>query len=243
MPWIYLSPHLDDAVYSCGGLIWEQTQAGEGVEIWTVCAGDPPPGPLAPFAQALHARWGTDREAVRVRRVEDARAAARVGAEIRHFPLADCIYRRAPSGNALYGSEEAIFGAVHVAEQPVVDWLSGLLAQIPVGARLVCPLTLGGHVDHHLVRRAAEQAGRISAFYPDFPYAARGGGNAENCVPAGWGQTVAPLSEAALQAWVEGAALYASQLSTFWADHAALGAEYRAYARQHEGIRLWTRSG
>ena len=49
--WIYLSPHFDDAVLSCGWLIWQQAQAGQRVEIWTVCAGEIPPGPLTPFAQ------------------------------------------------------------------------------------------------------------------------------------------------------------------------------------------------
>ncbi|MBA4379671.1 MAG: PIG-L family deacetylase, partial [Anaerolinea sp.] len=58
MRWIYISPHLDDAVLSCGGLIWEQSHAGTQVEIWTVCTGDPPEGPLSPFAEVLHAEWG-----------------------------------------------------------------------------------------------------------------------------------------------------------------------------------------
>jgi LmbE family N-acetylglucosaminyl deacetylase len=33
MRWIYLSPHFDDAVLSCGGLIFDQAQAGTPVEI------------------------------------------------------------------------------------------------------------------------------------------------------------------------------------------------------------------
>jgi len=39
MRWIYLSPHFDDAVLSCGGLIFDQTCGGTAVEIWTVFAG------------------------------------------------------------------------------------------------------------------------------------------------------------------------------------------------------------
>ena len=35
MRWVYLSPHLDDAVFSAGGLIYEQAQGGLPVEIWT----------------------------------------------------------------------------------------------------------------------------------------------------------------------------------------------------------------
>ena len=47
MHWIYLSPHFDDAVLSCGGMIWEQVHSGETVEIWTLCAGQIPKGPAA----------------------------------------------------------------------------------------------------------------------------------------------------------------------------------------------------
>ena len=69
MHWIYLSPHLDDAVLSCGGLIWEQVQLGERVEIWTIFAGDPPAEMLTPFAEELHTRWGCGLNAVEIRRL------------------------------------------------------------------------------------------------------------------------------------------------------------------------------
>jgi LmbE family N-acetylglucosaminyl deacetylase len=239
MKWIYLSPHLDDAVYSCGGLIWMQTQAGALVEIWTVCAGDPPPGPLSPFAQELHARWGTGLEVGQVRREEDVRAAARVGATIRHLELPDCIYRRAPTGEALYASEQAIFGEIHPAETGGA-WLRQILRnEIPADTAVVCPLSMGGHVDHQLVRTTAEQAGGIRAYYPDFPYAARWEIHAEKRVPPGWARTVFALSEEALHAWGEGIALYASQFSTFWANRDTLEAELRAYAKLYGGVRLW----
>lgn len=102
MHWIYLSPHLDDVALSCGGLVWEQSQAGEQVEVWTVCAGDPPPGPLSPFAEELHRRWKTGPEAAQPRREEDKRSLEFLGASPRHFPLPDCIYRRAADGRALF---------------------------------------------------------------------------------------------------------------------------------------------
>ncbi len=60
MRWIYISPHFDDAVLSCGGLIWEQTHSGIPVEIWTIMAGDPPLGAEStPLARQLHDRWQT----------------------------------------------------------------------------------------------------------------------------------------------------------------------------------------
>jgi LmbE family N-acetylglucosaminyl deacetylase len=240
MDWIYLSPHLDDAVYSCGGWIWEQTRAGDYVEIWTVCAGDPPPAPLSPFAQSLHARWGVGEEAGPVRRAEDQRAASRLGAATRHLDLPDCIYRGHPaSGEALYASEEAIFGEVHPSEMPVIAWLSTILAKIPLETEVVCPLSLGGHVDHRLARAAAEQAGRVGRYYADYPYVAQVDAGVNQRLPEGWRARVFPISEYGMEAWAEAIAIYASQMSTFWPDHAAMEAELCGYLHKFGGLRLW----
>ena len=82
MRWIYLSPHFDDAVLSCGGLIWEQAKKGKAVEIWTICAGDAPPGLLSPLARECHQLWGVPSPELLVptRRIENLEAAVTLGA-------------------------------------------------------------------------------------------------------------------------------------------------------------------
>jgi len=71
MHWIYLSPHFDDVALSCGGLVWEQVQAGKAVSIWTVCAGSASVGDLSPFAKELHMRWEVDENETEQLRIED----------------------------------------------------------------------------------------------------------------------------------------------------------------------------
>ena len=78
LPIIFLSPHLDDAVLSCGGMIYQLAQAGQAVQVITIFAGDPPPGLLSPFAQSLHDRWQAGSVA---RRSEDIEALTLLGAE------------------------------------------------------------------------------------------------------------------------------------------------------------------
>ena len=104
MRWIYISPHFDDAVLSCGGLIWEQTQQRMPVEIWTLHAGEPAEGPGSAMITRVHALWqtGTPRQTVTQRRQEDHNAATLVGAQLKHFSLIDAIYRRGPNGELLY---------------------------------------------------------------------------------------------------------------------------------------------
>jgi LmbE family N-acetylglucosaminyl deacetylase len=240
MDWIYLSPHLDDAIYSCGGLIWEQTQAGQQVAVWTVCAGDPPPGPLSPFAEALHARWKTGRDTVQQRREEDLAACQTVGAQARHFSVPDCIYRRSPvDGTYLYSSEEAIFGRLHLddAEQ-AIEFGRDLFPGLPEDVQFVVPLCLGGHVDHQFVRAAAEVSGRQVWYYADYPYVIKSGKELEK-VTEGLQAIDFPVSPEGLAAWGEAVELYASQVSTFWKDLEEMRAQLGAYHGRTGGVRLW----
>ncbi len=55
---IFLSPHLDDAVLSCGGLLAQLTQQGQGVRVINIFAGIPPANrPLSAFARYQHRQW------------------------------------------------------------------------------------------------------------------------------------------------------------------------------------------
>ncbi len=249
MTWVYLSPHLDDAAYSCGGLIAQQTAQGDAVSIWTICAGDPPSAPLSDFAHSLHTRWQTGPEAIAVRREEDVCASRVLGADWRHFSLPDCIYRRdSQSGAALYASEEAIFGEIAPAEHALVSRLAEQIsAELPAQARLVVPLSLGGHVDHRLVlaaaRRAAALRGAASWYYADFPYVLTAHPQLQLLVRLGWQRQAFPLLTAAVGAWVLAAGCHQSQLSTFWKDEAEMASVFQAYAGSPPRAFLWRPGG
>lgn len=241
MIWIYLSPHLDDIVLSCGGLVWEQTRQGVPIQIWTVCAGDPPPGPFSPYAQSLHARWGLESAATATRRSEDIASCALLGAEHRHLPFPDCIYRYSPiTGEALYTSDEAIFGTLHTEDASLVAELSSFLEQnLPADAEVVCPLTLGSHVDHQLTRMVAQKLGRSLWFYADYPYAENQPADTSGLIPEDAELVVFPVSQAGLEVWIRGVAEHHSQISTFWSGPEAMDVAIRDYYRRNGGVRLW----
>jgi LmbE family N-acetylglucosaminyl deacetylase len=248
--WIYFSPHLDDVALSCGGLVWEQCQVGNPVHIWTICAGDPPPGPLSPFAESLHDRWQLGIEAVEHRRLEDIASCAELGASYRHLPVPDCIYRRGDlSSEAVYTSEASLFGQVHPQEAALIDRLSGeLLAILPDQATFVCPLALGGHVDHKLTRSVVEKlldskpdkASWDLWYYADYPYARdeiQALTNMERSLV--WNLQSHSVTLDGLLAWERAVAAYTSQISTFWPHLEAMKADLRSFASQAGGIRLW----
>ena len=255
MRWIYVSPHFDDVALSCGGLVWEQVRAGEKVEVWTVCAGAPEAGEVfSEFAQGLHMRWGTGPEAVPMRQAEDEQAIRMLGAGLRYWDLPDCIYRRLPDGDWLVHNNDDLWQPLHPAEHGVVDrlaaWIGHGLGHMisPEDTRLVSPLTLGNHVDHSVVRAAAEQVvnqrpdsqARISLwYYADYPYAAYPETDWAGKMGGGWQRMCRTVSREALAAWQEAVARYASQISTFWSSREALDEGIKTYWQSGGGTCLW----
>lgn len=244
---LYLSPHLDDVVLSCGGHIWQQTQAGIAVSVVTVFAAAPAADlPISPLARSLHVRWGHPQDAVVRRQQEDRRALGTLGAQALHWPYLDCIYRRASSGRYLYADEDALWGAIAPEETGLIATLAERIVALvqaydPNGAlRVYAPLAIGRHVDHRIVRQAAERAGATWGeaplyYYEDYPYAEDD--QAVRCAqrhPAGsmWRAIHIPLSPAALAAKVTAIACYRSQISSFWKDTTEMATAIRAFARQ-----------
>lgn len=240
MRWIYLSPHLDDAVFSAGGLMYDQVQAGLPVEIWTFMCGCPPERDVSPFAQFLHEQWGfgSAAETIRARREEDRTAAAILGADVVHLDFFDCIYRRTPDGEWLYT-------AVFVPPRPEDAWIPPKIAET-LAARLrpddvvVCQLGLGLHVDHILVRQGAELLGRTLLYDLDMPYVLSHRAEAVEKT-AGMKESVLFITETGLERWKEAALAYKSQISglgELFNTSDKVQASLQEYRAECGGIRL-----
>jgi len=238
MNWIYLSPHFDDAAFSCGGLIWEQVQRGDDVSIFTICAGDPPSGPISPYAQSLHDRWETSQNAVSIRSTENLRSCQILGATAINFTLSDVIYRRSPSdGSPVCESDADLIAELRPEETPLIDYLKDdLEKRIPLNCEIVSPLALGGHVDHRLVRAAVEALGRSVWYYADFPYLKN---LDETPLELEMAHRMVPITERGLEIWQASIAAHVSQISTFWTGIDQMRAAVRSYWEPLQGLRIW----
>lgn len=245
---VYIAPHLDDAVLSCGGRIALQIAAGQSVLVVTICAGSPGAGAeLSPFAQYLHAAWSLGDDPIARRREEDRRALAVLGCDGLQLDLLDAPYRV-----ATYGERDAVFGAV-AANDPLAGALPAILAQLYAQqpqARFYVPLGVGAHVDHQLVCAAGidlQHRGANLVWYEDAPYAAkrpqavveRLAALPERFVP----ETIA--IDAVLERKLAAIREYGSQLSELFGA-AAMEQVMRDYAAaigdgQHVGERIWLR--
>jgi LmbE family N-acetylglucosaminyl deacetylase len=236
---IYLSPHLDDAVLSAGGLIRAQVDSGVPVEIWTFMSGFPDGAELPEFARAMHRIWGYSNaaEAIETRRAEDLRAAAEVGARAVHFDFLDCIYRRGRHGEALY---EDVILPIHPQDADLPAQVAQtMIAWLKPDDTVICQLAIGRHVDHIIVRKAAELLHRPLTYDADMPYVLNHPDELSPSI-AGLDETLQRVSESSFRCWIAAIECYASQVDSVFGSHEAMNECMQIFWQNEGGIRLWT---
>lgn len=252
---IYLSPHCDDAVLSCGGQIAQRAAAGDTVIVATVFSGLPNPKRLSPFAAAIHARPGGADDLMTIRRAEDARALDMLGVISRPGDYLDCIYRQdAQRTRWLYDREQALFGPVAPLERGLAYELAQVFASLappPAHGVLYAPLAIGNHVDHQIVHKAAwilHLSGYTVFFYEDYPYIARDPGGLERALSragrTAWRSHLVSFDESSLKAKVEAVRVYKSQIGVLFGSDddirpALLSHTQRTAGPTAYGERLW----
>ena len=221
---LYLSPHLDDAVMSCGGIIHQQATGKDQVQVITVFAGEYEGGDLSPFALVQHGYWGDPPHPMPLRRAEDTAALALLGADARHLDYLDAVYRATPDGKWLYDDEEALWERVSAADPMAGDWTGALADRLEslLAAQeqtlIYAPLGIGHHVDHQIVHAAARMLmarGYWLVFYEDYPYAQTPGATEQAVAVAcaeEWQVDIVALSPGDLAAKVSALSYYRSQM-------------------------------
>lgn len=153
---VFVSPHFDDVVGSCAGIIQRLRAAGHEVRILTVFGGRERP-PFSEVASSMHREWELQ-DVVVARRCEDEMACAVLDATSGSCDLPDSIYRMDDSGRHLYRTFPALIGAVDKADRELPKRIAERLDPIVPAADVVVysPAAVGNHVDHVLTRRAVE---------------------------------------------------------------------------------------
>jgi LmbE family N-acetylglucosaminyl deacetylase len=241
---IFLSPHFDDAVYSCGGTLAVQVSNGLRPLVITVCGGIPPQGlELSPFAHHIHREMGAINldaaSLVAKRRQEDASALDYLRVDYLWLDYLDAIYRGNP---AYYTAEEQLMGGeVHPAdigiERQLAQDLVTLHERLP-DTVWYAPFGIGRHIDHQIVASAADhliQRGANVKFYEEFPYVLERGTLEARIRELGGALEPAYVEMSAmLPMRIEASDLYASQIQINFGDRASM---HRAMENYTHGIR------
>lgn len=178
---LFVSPHLDDAVLSCGALLTHLARTNS-VTVLTVFS-SARPAKWAPSARNELRNHGAA-DALRYfedRRAEDIAALKEVGAAWIHLGFTDAPFRRVgetagkDTGRAAYPSFH-----FHIARGRIASSDATLAAKVSVKVReavsangvtaVFAPLGVGRHVDHLITRNATVASGIDAVYYSDFPY-------------------------------------------------------------------------
>lgn len=229
---VYLAPHLDDAVLSCGGAIHRYTATGDSVQAITVFSGESQD--LSPFVLQLHDDWGNHPQIMALRRAEETAALTLLDARVCYLGYLDAVYRTGPDGPWLYHDLKTLCGKVHPADplalneaKALADRLAGLIP-LEDGPIVYAPLAVGHHVDHQIVHTAARRllpAGYRVAFYEDYPYAERPGAVEAALLAAGaehWRVEHIPLDAVDVGAKVAALGYYHTQMSILFGEAEAM---------------------
>ena len=240
MELLVLSPHLDDAVLSLGGTLFE-TDSALVVNIFTC---EEPREPVSPFVTRFHDMIGLSKNVQAARRAEEEAACRVLGVTPHYLDVEmEAIYRTDSDGVALYDAQEKVMGPIHENDQALIEKCAAQFATLPEATKVFAPLEIGGHVDHQIVRHAAEAVFSPAklCYYEDYPYAQQRFSHCQyRRVFRRLKSVVMPISEAGATAKVEAIDQYASQLAMLFGRANTMSEQVHNYLRKRGGERCWT---
>ncbi len=224
---LFVSPHLDDVAFSCGGLAALLADAGWYTVMATVFTRSVVPA--QGFALACQLDKGLDAAAdyMALRRDEDRDAARLLGlAECRHLDLPEAPHRGYDSAPALFAGllpGDGVGGEVAAR-------LRALQAELQP-ALVLAPQGLGNHADHLQVRAAVLDVVRAPVWwYRDTPYAIRHGEAGAPDALAGLAAFAVPVGRAMARK-LDAACAYCTQVGFQFGGADGTRAALRDFAR------------
>ena len=229
---LFLSPHLDDVAFSCGGLLAQLGDAGWRTAMVTAFTATVLPATGFALACQTDKGLSPDVDYMALRREEDRAAAAILGvSDLRWLDLPEAPHRG-------YGSAPALFGAIAGDDEvwrPLAARISAMIEELRPDL-VLAPQGLGGHVDHRQMIRAALQAApQQLAFYRDTPYAIRNPDAVPYVTESAARDCVVGIAHG-LERRIAASCSYASQIGFQFGGSAPLAAALREFAvREGQG--------
>lgn len=163
------SPHLDDAVFSCGGTLTLLARTGWRVVVATMFTRSVPDPQGFALACQLDKGLGPEVDYMALRRAEDVAASRALGlADPVHVSLLEAPHRGYASAAALFGPllpSDGVAGPLRDAVAQLIEERAPDL--------VFAPQAVGGHVDHVQVVQALGSLGQPTLWWRDFPYDSR----------------------------------------------------------------------
>ncbi|WFR84304.1 PIG-L family deacetylase [Arthrobacter sp. Y-9] len=189
-PWLFLSPHLDDAVLSCGALIEAQTRQREITVATLFTEAMPAPHTRAARSFMRQCSVMDAGSLFQARQAEDRAVLKAMGVQSVHLGAVDALFRgRRRPAKLRRGVWDALLpelthryptfrfdialGRIARGDRELIRHLQGSVAELlhqTNSELLFCPAGVGKHVDHMITRGVGEEYPEKLVMYSDFPY-------------------------------------------------------------------------
>lgn len=186
-PVFFISPHLDDAVFSAGALISSLRQGATVITVFSDCS--PPPETLSAKRFVRSCGFASAVQLFEERRREDIAVLEGARAKHVHLGFTDAAWRKKPGWQThplgriipelvhLYPLRPSKYaGRIRSEDRGLMKDLGDRLrGEIATGSVVFCPAGTGRHVDHLIVRTVCERIFPETIFWDDLPYSRTGG--------------------------------------------------------------------
>lgn len=170
---LVLSPHLDDAVLSCGDYILDWKKQGHEVTVITI---------FTKFQDKYISKSARDslkaggfmnaKECERIRKEEDRNAMKLLDVPYQHLDFIDGWFR-VLNNKPLYKDQTLFSGKISSSDTQIIDSLGKKLSKYIDFDQVYIPLGIGKHVDHVITKNVASEIFNKETirYYCDQPYA------------------------------------------------------------------------
>ena len=187
---VFVSPHLDDAVFSAGGLILELAGKTEVTIATIFTKAETSQHTLsAKNFLKISGYKGASMELFYIRKKEDILACKMAGVNFKHLEFTDALWRKKEKMGLLGKAFKNIFPEINhlypfyrfnvisgkvvkedsAAISTIKDKLISLVGEMS-NVVIFCPIGAGNHVDHIIVRDICAEIFPRAIFWADFPY-------------------------------------------------------------------------
>lgn len=218
---IFLGPHFDDCVLSCGELIDKFVEDGNDVCAITFFTGNPDEKDLSDAAKQFHSNCFLDNKSMNFRSNEDIIALNWLNCKYKHLGYYECLYRKNYDGSFLYPNLKEIYHLENY-DSNLIKAISKRIEDEVVDADIIfAPMGLGSHADHLILHKAAVMASKKIAgkiyFYEEVPYVCY---YYKTRKKSNWGEgmesDLIKVSDKNWQRKIDAIKLYRSQLHILW---------------------------
>lgn len=182
----FISPHLDDAILSCGQLISHLCKLSKItiITVFTNIHFDKPTLSARQFIKQCG--YDSPKKLQNDRTYEDKKTLSSIGCQIIHLGYNDALWRKKPTSKLLDAIGRVIPEVLHIYptyrwhlrkgkisdyDQSLINDLSNQLKVIiPNNSLIFCPIAIGNHIDHKITKIACQKMFNQIIFWTDFPY-------------------------------------------------------------------------